>query len=135
MAIADGVIDALWNAVEKISSMPQLQAVLVGLLGGVAATYALATWMPANMDTSKAKRITALVAGGTTLNLALVMSTTVATFVWALVFAMLAPAVHGSIVRFVAHKWPWAAPESVMEPSEVAEADRRKRQIVRELEP
>lgn len=126
---------AVWEVIQRVSQMPQLHAVIVGTLAGVAATYALAKFLPADMDSQKAKRITALVAGGVTLNMSLLLSTTIPTFAWAFVSAMAAPALHGSLVRYLAHKWPWAAPESVMDASEVEQADRRKREIVREMQP
>lgn len=117
------------NILTAISSMPQLHAVLAGLVCGVAGAYAVSNFMPPDMDTAKAKRITALVSGGLTLIIAMLIKTTILTFAWGLTMALVAPAVHGSLIRLIMRRWPWATPESVLDKAEVASVEQRKKDM------
>ncbi len=124
-----GIFSTIVEVVTTVSGMPQLHAVLAGLACGVAAAYAVSNFMPPTMETAKAKRITALVSGGLTLIVALLIKTTVLTVAWGLTMAMVAPAVHGSMIRLIMRRWPWAAPESVLDRSEVAVVEQAKRDM------
>jgi hypothetical protein len=114
------------QVITTVSGMPQLHAVLAGLFAGVAGSYAVSNFMPPNTNTAQAKRITALVSGGVTLIVALLISTTVLTLAWALTMAMVAPAVHGALVRLLIRRWPWAAPASVLDCAEVKMVEESK---------
>lgn len=125
----EGIFKIAMEIITAISAMPQLHAVLAGLACGVASAYAVSNFMPPKMDTAKAKRITALVSGGMTLIVSLLITTTVLTVAWGLTMAMVAPAVHGSMIRLIMRRWPWAAPESVLDRSEVAVVEQAKRDM------
>jgi|GEM_PF-6135939 len=123
----EDVLKVALELIAAVSAMPQLHAVLAGLLAGVAAAYAVSNFMPPDMNTAQARRITALVSGGMTLIVALLIRTTVLTLAWALTMAMMAPAVYGALVRWLIKRWPWAAPASVLDRSQVAEVEDNKK--------
>lgn len=125
----EGILKLALDVITTIYGMPQLHAVLAGLLCGVAAAYAVSNVMPPAMDTAKAKRITALISGGLTLIIAMLIKTTVLTFAWGLTMAMVAPAVHGSLIRLIMRRWPWATPGSVLDRTEVASVEQRKKDL------
>lgn len=128
----EGALKAALELIAAISAMPQLHAVLAGFFAGVAAAYAVSNFMPPHTDTAMAKRITALVSGGLTLIVALLIRTTVLTLAWALTMAMVAPAAHGALVRVVIRRWPWAAPEAVLDKAEVALVEESKNEKARQ---
>lgn len=128
----EDALKAALQVIAVVSGMPQLHAVLAGLIAGVSAAYTVSNLMPPDMDTSQAKRITALVSGGMTLIVALLIRTTVLTLAWALTMAMVAPAVHGALVRLVIRRWPWAAPEAVLDKAEVALVEESKNEKARQ---
>lgn len=123
----EDILKVALELIAAVSAMPQLHAVLAGLLAGVAAAYAVSNFMPPDMNTSQARRITALVSGGMTLIVALLIRTTILTLAWALTMAMVAPAVYGALVRLLIKRWPWAAPASVLDCAETAAVEDSKK--------
>jgi hypothetical protein len=108
------------QVIAAVYGMPSLHAVLVGLFAGVGGANAVSNYMPPNTDTAMAKRITALVSGGLTLIVALLVHVSVLTLAWGLTMAIVAPAVHGALVRVIIKRWPWAAPESILDHADAA---------------
>lgn len=123
-----GFLDWLFAFIGKAFAIPELHAVIAGLVVGMALAYALTLPLPAMTPVKTAVRYGRVLIFFVVMGVSLALKPTPRTAAWAFSVAILAPLFHEWLFAIVYHRWPWLKPKALMTAPELVKAAEPKRE-------
>ena len=107
------MIETVWSKVVLAFQVPELHAIVVGIVTGFAVTYVASRFYPAWWPVRRAEIINRIVVFFVVFGMAVAMYPTPRTIAWAFGQALMTPLYYEWLFKILYHVWPWLKPEAL----------------------